>query len=82
MKSFVFWLKNFQKVIHKVQINNKPALVQVMVWRWRGNICAGISLGMRPANERHYYNDVSHWLGAYLDLSLQTLVWSNDGLVY
>ena len=30
---------------------------------------AGISLGMRAANERQC-NDVSHWLGAYLNWSL------------
>ena len=35
--------------------------------------CTGISLDMRPANERRRYNDcndVSHWLGAYLDWSM------------
>ena len=32
---------------------------------------AGVSLGMRPANERRRYNGTtSHWLGAYLDCSL------------
>ena len=33
--------------------------------------CTGISLGMRLANERHVrWNDVSYWLGTYLNWSL------------
>ena len=36
---------------------------------------------MRPANERrrYIYNDVSHWLGASLDLSLLAVVQIHQG---
>ena len=34
MKSFVFWLKMSLKSLQKDPINNIPALVQIMTWRW------------------------------------------------
>ena len=49
-------------------------------------LIAGISLGMLPTNKRCCYwlqcNDISHWLGAYLDWSLIDVLWPLTALLH
>ena len=65
-----------RKFVPKVPIDNTPALVQMMPWRWPGD--KPLSALMMVGLLRHIYVTRPQWV-KYIDLRYQLLMTSNDG---